>query len=161
MTDEKADAELYIAKLDTLLKASLNTKITEINAIKGDGITLKQLNNNAYYYLTFGQTTPAYDPAIVFAVDTEVNGEIGGLSDETLRITVELIVSSGAISDSLELMKTLQRYRRALMEVLLENYAKFPSVSIVGLPDIPFTIDRDSGLFYAIGIGFSMKYTID
>ena len=158
---EKSDAELYIAKLDTLLKASLNTKITEINAIKNDGITLKQLDNNAYYYLTFGQKTPAYDPAIVFGIDTEVNGSIGGLSDETLRVTVELIVSSGAIADSLELMKILQRYRRALMEVLMENYRKFPAISIVGLPDIPFTVDKDSGLFYAIGVGVEMKYTID
>ena len=153
---EKRDAELFITKYVDILKANLNEKIDEINAEKNDGMTLEKVDNNAYYFQTFGGKAPAYNPAILFGVTTEIRGTMKGLADESLLIATELVVSDKAELDSMSVMKRIQRYRRALQEVITDNHDKFPNLEMESLPDIPFTIQRSH--YLALGIGVKITY---
>ncbi len=152
---ETRDAELFFLKFEALIKANLNNKIIEINTEKGDSL-LDAVNSNAYYYMTWGQSTPDYDPVVVFAVNTEVKGEHGGLTAETLRLLTEITISSKGEADSTIVFKRIQRYRRALIEIVQEGYRGFPATKIESFPELPFTIDRD--LFYATGVGVEFSY---
>ena len=108
--------------------------------------------------MTFGEKIPAYDPAVVFGVNVEVGGSINSDASETLVIAPTMLISSKAEADSLVVMQRIQRYRRVLMKVALDNFDKFPNFALEIAPNIGFTeADR---LYYALGVIVKTVYPI-
>lgn len=152
---ETRDAEYFINKFVTTVKANLNAKIASINTAKGDSL-LDSVDSNAYYYSTFGQKVPAYDPVIVFGAKVELGGEVPSGITETLLIATEMVISSKAEADPLQVMRRIQRYRRALYEVVTENYSSFPGLEFDAIPDVGFS--EANRFFYALGVIVKMVY---
>ena len=155
MTETVRDAEYFIDKFISVYTDNLNTKIAEINTAKGDSL-LDSVDSNAYYYLTFGQKVPAYEPAVVFGVGVELGGNIRAGANETLILAATMVISSKGEASSLNVMRRIQRYRRALIEVITDNYEKFPSMEFDVVPEIGFT--EASRFYYALGIVAKTTY---
>ena len=153
---EKQDAEYFINKFVTVIKDNLNAKITAINTAKGDSL-LTAVDSNAYYYLTFGQRIPAYDPAVIFGASVELEGDVRSEVTERLIIAIEMVISSKAEADPLQVMARVQRYRRAIAEVILENYRSFPNLEFDAIPDVGFV--EANQFYYALGAVVKMVYT--
>jgi hypothetical protein len=155
---EKRDAEYWILKFTDMIKSDFNTRLALINSRKDDGITLATVNNSAYYYLTFGQGLPAYDPCVIFGVDTEVIGSMSGQVAERVLIATEVVISDKGEASTVTLMKRIQRYRRALQEIILASRRDYPNLVVENLDDIRFT--RDGAFFFALGVGARMSYPL-
>jgi len=154
----RKNAEYYILKMKEVLQSNLNTKIIEINNLENDGLTLDQINNNAYYYLTVGQKVPSYNIIVVLGFDVIVNGQLGYSMGETLNISIEMIISNKIVADSDILVKMIDRYRRAIINTLLENYRSFPEMNIEALPNAQFTLKNDGALYHALGYILQCSY---
>lgn len=150
---EKRDEEHFVLKLVDIIKDNLNTKITTINTRKDDGITLDQVDDNAYYYQTFGQEIPSYDPVVIFSVGSEYGETAGGSTDESISIAVQMVIADKINANSQTLYKTIVRYRRALKEILSENYSAFHGFQMIALPDTGFLVKNQ--LYFAFGVGLS------
>ena len=157
---EKKDSEYYVLLIKEVLKNNLNTKIIEINTLKNDGISLSSVNDNAYYFLTFGQNVPAYDPSIFLGYDVNVQGQLGYGTSETLICSIEMIISSKMIANEDNLAKIICRYRRAVSEVINENYRKFPTMEMESLPNVAFTHKNNGALYYSLGYAMQCSYSI-
>ena len=149
------DAEYFITKISSVIQDNLNTKITAINTEKGDSL-LDLVDSNAYYYLTFGQNIPAYVPAIVFGVGLELGGTVHKDATEALEVLVQMVISSKGKSSSIEVMQRIQRYRRAILKVLEENFGQLPNLTFDAAPDFGFT--EANAHYYALGVVANVVY---
>lgn len=153
----KRDAEFFAFTIIDGYKASINTVLAAINAEKADGITLREVNSNAYYYLTFGQKMPAYDPAVVFGVETTQAGAAGHESSEELKVLVELVFSNQAEINSETTLKKVARYRRALVDIANDYLPTLRGkLAIESLPGVPFTYENAQ--YFAVGVGLTLNY---
>jgi len=152
---EKRDEEYFVLKLTALIKANLNTKIAGINARKSDGIELDLVDSGAYYYMSFGQSVPAFDPVVIFLVDSDQGEQAAGTSSEVVTVGVQMVISDKMEPNTENLYRRTVRYRRALKEVVRDGYAPFQGFQLVSLPDVPFIVGRQSYMALGIGVQFS------
>ena len=153
---EKMDIEYYGLKFFDIIKNNLNTKLAEINTRKDDGITLKIIDENAYYYLEFGREVPMYDPICVFQVDLNPTETVAGASSETVEIMCMLIISDELAAASLDVFKMTSRYRRAIEEIIEANQSPFDGLELIAMPDVPFIHNKRH--FMAVGVGIRFQY---
>ncbi len=149
------DAEYFILKISSVIQDNLNTKIAAINAEKKDSL-LDPIDSNAYYYLSFGQRIPDKVPAIVFGVDLELGGTLHVDATEALEVLVQMVISSKGTANSITVMQRVQRYRRAIMKVLEENYEVLPNLTFDAAPGFGFT--EANKHYYALGVVANVVY---
>ena len=157
MTELRRDEEFYALQVFEAIKTNLNTRIAAINAEKNDGITLRSLDSNAYYYEDFGQDQPVYDPVVIFAVNPEEAETLAGESHEELSVSIQMVISSQAVASSETLFKTIARYRRAIKESLKAWRQKLPNYRLVGLPQMAFTA-KTGTMHHVLGVGVRFKF---
>ena len=155
---EKRDTEYFVLQFGEMIESNLNAQLDLINDRKNDGIVLAKVNKDAYYYLTFGAGIPAYDPCVIFGVDTEVVGSMSGHVAEKLLLTAELILSDKGDAATVNTLKRIIRYKRALREVVQAHRSEYPNLIVENLPDIRFV--RDGSHFFAMGIGVQISYPL-
>lgn len=155
----RRDEEFFVMKMADYFKANLNTKIAAINAEKNDGITLTSVDSSAYYFMTFGQTMPLYDPVVLFGVEPEEGATNDGESSEIMSLVVEMVVNSKLTPNSETLFKTLARYRRAIKEVIRDGIrnSKIPAGDLTNLPNAAFTAGKDEQ-FFVLGVGIKFQF---
>lgn len=153
----RQDEEYYVRKIANILRDTLNAKIESINAEKGDGIVLSNVDGKAYYFLTFGRDVPLYDPCVILGVEPEESITNGGESLEQLSVTIEMVVSSKLTADSETMFCTLARYRRAIKETLRDARSKLPTHSVVTLPHLAFASESGES-FFTLGVGVRFKF---
>ena len=149
------DIEEMLDNIETILKASLNTKIAAIEAEKtvlGKPIGLPAVDTNAYIQQTWSDKILQYNPAIFYGVEEIQSTGANTATLEVYKIFVEVVfVDSG---NDLYGIKRLHRYSRALKEVFQENYDALPwstKVNIETVRPISFKLEADSSEDIRVG----------
>ena len=154
----KYDIENFFNDLETYLKSSLNSKITEINTEKNDGITLNPVANDAYFFLNLDESVANYDPFIFYTIAGVESDGIGPHTGKSYLIDVALIMSNPG-NDADARSRTL-RYHRALEELIESAFSKITdsiNLKVNSLEPVTFASQEDSRLFRAVGVQLSFS----
>lgn len=149
----KYDLEKFLGDVQSFLAANLATKLTAITTDKGDGLTLKVPDANAYFVQSLNTKEAAYDPYIhIAAVDAHAvpgRGAIGKI----YSVNVMLVLADEG-TDS-KIMARMFRYLRAFEELFTENFAPTRSdvkISVESIVPVPLTEVGSGNFFKATGI---------
>lgn len=116
------DLESLLTDVETVLKANLPGRLTAIDAEKNDGVTLKQIDNAAYFAQTLNQGVAAFDPYLAYGViDQSPDGNYGGTAD---RVSLQVVIVLSDPGQDTAILKRVLRYQRALREVFEQNWEK-------------------------------------
>lgn len=152
------DEEQILANLETVLKANLNTKITAINTEKNDSITLAAIDNNAYV-MDVDDKQVNYNPYIIYMIADQTSEACGPVTAQTLTINIAMIHSDNGMD--LNIVKRMLRYRRALREVIEDNFQKINqcgNVTIESLPVLSFQKNSSSIMSKIVGINIITSF---
>lgn len=153
----KYDEEYWVLKMVGAVKANLNTRIAAINAEKNDGLSLSSVNDAAYYYMTFGNALPNYDPCVIFAVNVAPVDTVAGRSSYRAELMCQLTVSSAIVGNAEDLFKILSRYRRALLETIASVFSNSNGAKVIPLTGSAFAT-KSGGLYYTVGVGVEVHF---
>ncbi len=148
------DIETFTDDLAVFLKANLNAKISSINSIKNDGLTLAQIESDAYFFQTMDETVSNFDPFIYYGIQDIESQGIGPATKKRYVVVVAIIMAD--LAEDTKLGKRLLRYSRALEEVVTEKYSDIASdsfkVKVSSLVPISLKLADTSENFRAVGI---------
>lgn len=116
------DVEQLLTDVETKLKASLNTKLSELDAEKNDGITLAQIDTEAY--LTSLNGKEANFPVCIHYGEVDTSPEAAAGPSVAKRVVVEVAVLLSDDGSDPNILKRAYRYRRALEELFEANWGK-------------------------------------
>lgn len=148
----KYDVELFLADIKTLLTTYLNTKIGEINTEKNDSITLKTVNNNAYFLQTLDNDEANFDPYVLYGIEDIKTTGIGPFSGHLYEIAVVIVAEDYEDGNS---AKRMMRYQRALEEVFAEHFQENEhgiKMEIQSIVPVSFKALNTSFRYRAIGV---------
>lgn len=149
------DLEDVLDNIKSVLQTNLNTKISQINSDKDDGITLDSIDDNAYYLQTLDGETINYNPYVFYGVQ-DIIGDNGYYSQvpQVTEIAVAVVIED--TGESVTPTRKLFRYQKALTEVITESFdsAKNQGVKMSVASQVPveLTLQNDSRRARAIGI---------
>lgn len=151
----KYDVENLLSDIQSLLTTYLNTKLSEIDTEKNDGITLKQVDSSAYFLQTLDGKAANFDPFILYGVDTI---ESDGRRSATLRkyqisVVIVLADSRSEVTPAARMF----RYLRALEEVFEEHWAENGNainLVIQSLEPVEIKLFNTSQPYRAVGVRF-------
>jgi hypothetical protein len=147
------DLEALLADVEAVLKANLPSQLTAIDSEKNDGITLKQIDNAAYFAQTLNQGVAAYDPYLAYGViDQSPDGNYGGTAD---RISIQVVIVLSDPGQDPSVLKRILRYQRALRQVFESNWEKTrKNIKIRVEPTLPVQLTEldTSKSFRAVGV---------
>lgn len=149
------DDEFHITSIIAAVKSSMNTKIAAINAEKSDTVVLREVEENAYFYDTWGNELPNYDPCVIFAVNVQPTGTVGDTTSQRIEILIQLVFASTIAADPLDLYRFSARYRRVLKE-LAEAVSTRPRANVIPLGGSSFVVKK-GGLYYTVGVGIEIN----
>jgi hypothetical protein len=158
----KVDLEARLLQIADVVRNNLNTKIAAINSEKSgeatDAVTVPTLNTAAFEYQDFGMSTSFNYPVMVFFnIFSDLGPTVGSEVEETGRMVVELITSDRGYAGSVKILKLLARYRRALREVLLDDWQALRGISVQNLVGGRFA-DPNGCNFYSVGVMVEFKH---
>ncbi len=134
------DLETLLKNIKSVIVSDFNTKITEINTEKNDGITLPTFDTNAVVF-NMDKKWMNYNPSIMIQTIDNQGISNANTRSKNLIINVALIYSNINI-DGENLQWMMLRFQRALEEIF---EAKFSSrlflgrLTIQSLPTLEFT----------------------
>lgn len=148
------DIETLLLRIETYLKANLNTAITALNTEKNDSLVLAQVVDDAYFLQSFNQRIANYDPHILIALDDVQGSGIGPGVAKTLVFTVVLILAD---TNDMDLMIGIRmlRYGRVLEDLFNRGFSKIlPSANfkVNSLVPIAFTSLNSNDPYRAVGV---------
>lgn len=150
----KYDVEDLIDGLDTILKASLNTKIAALNAEKNDSITLADIPNEAYFFQDLKlQDVQAYDNFLLYGLGEPKIEAQGPYTAEIERLFYVIVVKDTA--ENSVYLKKLLRYRRILKEIFEENFTKNGlggRLIVTSLAPVDYEVMGSGTTFRAVGV---------
>ncbi len=154
------DIESILADLKATLVANLNTQISAINTEKGDGITLKSVDDSAYHLQNQEDRVELFDPFVVYgeAAEPAIQATGPGVAI-TYQVAVWMVLADNGTD--LSIVKRLFRYRRALMDLMKSNWSSFAKADQkmkiqASMPTPPYK-DMETGFMgRAIGVIFSL-----
>lgn len=113
------DLEALISDIQSVLANNLNAKLTALDTEVGDGLVLKPVDSNAYFYQSLNDHAAIYDPFVLIMVADIKSDSRGPATSKTYTILVIL-----AFTDQMEslMYKRLYRYHRAIEEVFEDNF---------------------------------------
>jgi hypothetical protein len=118
----KVDAELFLSRIEALLKADLNSKIEAITTEKGDSLELQPIQSEAFFFQTLGERAVNYNPFVLYAIVDGQDEGMGPMTRENWVAEVVILVVDGGQDGAIG--KRILRYRRALKEVFQDNWDK-------------------------------------
>lgn len=153
------DVEDLLDEIETLLKAKLNTKLTQIENLKiaqgkGVGLTLPkyQFSANAYYQQNWSDKILSRSPAIFYGLETIQATGSGSATLELYKIFVEVVMVDNGMDANGK--RRLLRYSRAIREVFQENYDALSwntKTNIETVRPLSFTIDGNTSEEIRVG----------
>lgn len=154
------DIELFLSDVETYLKANLNTKLTAINAEKADSITLKPVDDAAYFCQSLNDSVTNYNPFVYYGVDSIESNGIGPATSNGYKVEVAIVVSDQG--ESLDVNKRIMfRYHRALTELFQEGYASVArGVKIKVQSLVPISVQLMNSSAEARAIGVTLDFTL-
>lgn len=153
------DVELMLDKVKTILQAELNTRILAINSQKNDGITLKQIDSDAYFLQSLDDGTANFDPYLFYGVDSVESIPIGPAVLK--KYTLQVVIVLADDKSDLFVAKKLFRYNRVLEELFNEKWRdvfKGVDVMVEALQPVAFSVVDSSNVYRAIGV--DLKVTL-
>lgn len=147
------DIESLLDDIESILKAGLNTKITEINAEVIDDIVMKTIDSDAYFLQELNSKTSNWNPIVLYGVsniDTMSNGQ-----DVMSKVSVEIIIIFEDNGIEKSIPKLAYRYNRALKDVIRDNWSLSTNANKLEMEDllpIPYTKLNSSQKARATGI---------
>jgi hypothetical protein len=122
------DIENFLGNLQTCLVANLNNKIAAINTEKGD-FTLDAIDTSAYRLQDLAEGPSQYNPFIVYGeLEDPVGESLGSGTAIKYSVGIELAISDAGADPKIK--NRLLRYRRALMEVIQDNWDRIGQLSL-------------------------------
>lgn len=112
------DVENFATDIETILKANLNTKITEINTEKGD-FEAELIDDASYIFQTMNEEGAAFDPFLFWGEAENISKSNGPDTAEEVTFDVLIIKEWGNDSNT---SNKLFRWRRALKEIFEKNW---------------------------------------
>ena len=120
----KFDVEQFVKNVVTVLKANLNAKILEIDTEKGD-FTLDQIPAEAWFFNLYPKDS-AFKVFIIYGILSEPNlDSIEGAALREVTIQLEVGLPDRNWKETESGAYRILRYRRALEEVVSNNFRKF------------------------------------
>lgn len=157
MATPKYDVERFCADLKTILAASLNTKISEINSEKNDSTTLAAVDSNAYFFQELNGRATNFDPFVLYSVEEIQSEGTGPTTSITPTVHVVLVLADGG-QDTESVAVRMLRYQRALREVFEENWTSNKygvKLRISSMVPVQFSLMNSANPFRAIGVSVS------
>lgn len=157
---KKYDLECLFSDIEALLVQNLNTKITAINAEKNDGITLKSVDNAAYFLQELNGKQINFNPFILYGLETSNSESIRGHSIEDVTISVIIVIEDQG--EDTKISPRMLRYRRCLKEVFEDNFqiiSNSNTIKIQSLVPVAFQTLNSSESYRAVGV--NIKTVID
>lgn len=153
----KFDLESLLDAIETILQANLNTKIAAVEAEKiAQGFPVTGLapvdNARGYFLQSWSPENLNIDPAIFYGVDHVEAVGMGPNTVEKFILFVEIILTDEG-QDSLANTR-INRYTRAIKEVLQENFDQLPSssqIKIETVRPVSFKLDQNSSEVIKVG----------
>lgn len=147
------DSESLLDEIEAALKASLNTKIQDINAEVSDGIVLKEIDNSAYILQELNTTQTNMDPFIFYGISNMLTTAEGPYA--LANISVEILIIFADNGNEKSIPKLALRYNRALREALQDNWQMINNAQRLTIEDllpVPYTDLNTSETGRATGI---------
>jgi hypothetical protein len=149
----KYDVEVFLSDIETLLKANLNTKLGSIDTEKNDGITLKTIVSDAYFFQELNSKVANYNPFILYGVEGLGTKALEGFAVQEVTVSIVIVVSDDG--DDLNIAKRMLRYSRAIQEVFEENFCLTENavkLVIQNLMPVEFNMLNSSESYRAVGV---------
>lgn len=147
------DVESILDDILSFLQANLNTKITEVNTEKGDGIEMDTVGSTAYLMQTLNDTIANFDPFVFYGVVDSNSDGVGPATSKTYIFNVVIVkVDSG---QSLNLDRVMLRYNRVFVELFEKNWdkiSKSDKFEVQSLEPISFRLLNNSDDYRATGV---------
>jgi len=155
----KVDLESKLLEAIAYVKASLNAKITEINAEKADAVTLGTVEATAYLFAPEIEAQfPTHDPFVVFHIGSELGDTAGDESSIKGLLGIEVVTSDRGYASGEAVAKMLLRYKRAIREVLAAKFRSFGVLRVIDFPDVKFAAGEGQG-YWSVAVGFNFNIT--
>ncbi len=149
---KKFDLESFLDGIATIYQANLSAKLLEIAAEKADGMVLKPVANEAYFFQNLGGKSMNYNPCILVGLQDIQSEGRGPHTLQSMVVNVVLILADEG--EDVNVGRRMLRYSRALREVLEANWSD-PSIlksEVSSLVPIDFKLLESDQLYRAVGI---------
>lgn len=151
------DIESFCSDIKTILTTYLNSKLTSIDSEKNDGITLKPVASDAYFFQELNEATVNYDPYILYSVENIESEALGPVT--SLRPTVHIILVLADQGSELAGIGTrMLRYQRALKEIFESHWTENQNgvkIKVQSLVPVQFSLMNSANSYRAIGIALT------
>lgn len=149
----KADFETICDEIKSILSSGLNTRLGVIDSEKDDGIELKEINSNAYFFQDLNGVTINYNPFLFYGL-INVEGE-GDLGHTPAKLEIFVAVAIEDRGEDISVSRRLFRYQRAVRELLEEGFDSLPSgakMSVQSQVPVELRLMNTSFAHRAIGV---------
>jgi len=153
----KHDLEFLIDQVEQILKDNINVKLNAIDIEKADGISLKKIDECAYFKQELDSRTVNFNPFVLMFIK-DIQGE--GLGPATLQLvtlTVLICLTDQNPEDSI--YRQVVRYHRALKEVFEDHFTEIESASRITVttlrPDY-LQLLNSARMHRAVGVDITM-----
>jgi hypothetical protein len=151
------DEENFLNDVLALIQDKLPAKLIAINSRKSDSITLDAIANEAYHFQTLDAAALNFRGFfILYGFNENKPTQIQNDNMlEPVNVSFEVGTFDNGERDRAETIKRLIRYRRALKEVLFENFDYFKGYTkptLVSLEPAAFVFPNTNDLILSAGV---------
>jgi hypothetical protein len=154
----KYDIETFLNDSKAYVQAKLPAKIAELNAEKNDGVTLKDIDNGAYFFQTLDDEVANFDPFIAYSISGVTSTGEGPYTQKQYTIDYCIVfVDQGSDKNATQRML---RYWRALEELFETSWDKIGDglkLKVESLEPIKFNLINNSNDYRAVGISIEVN----
>lgn len=151
---QKYDVEKFCADLKAVVVGNINTKLLAIDAEKNDGIVLKPIDADAYFFQELNGKVANYDPYLLYSIEDMGSSGHGPMTSQAPVIHF-IIVLADTGQDVNGIAARMLRYQRALKEVFEEHWSENGNaikIEISSMVPVQFTLMNSANPFRAIGV---------
>ena len=123
----KYDIEDFLSEIETFIKARINPKLLEIDAIKADSITLGPIDDDAYTQQSLDNHVVNHNPFLWYGISEFVAESVQDQVSEALMVFVFVVLADPKDGTIVPLF---WRYQRALKEIFEEGWDKASSFAV-------------------------------
>lgn len=156
----KYDVESLLNDLKAIVVNNINTQLALIDVEKNDGVTMGEIDDNAYFFQSLQMSTAANYPVFVFyGIDDPVTSGIGHATSKAIDVFFIVVLQDTA--ENAVYMTRLLRYGRAMEEIFEKNFATITRAArllVSSLAPVSFAVLNTPGSYK--GVGVKIKATI-
>ena len=145
--------EKFFVEMEQFLKDNVNPFIDKMNADKPD-LTLKSIDNAAYFFQTMNETTVNFDPFIFYGEQPSTIKGINSSTSNIYEVDVAVIMSIGN-EDAYVAGNKLLRYRQILenlFEIGWNQVNNRVKIEVSSMSPFPFELTNSSNPYAGIGV---------